>query len=321
VSALVVTGFSIHRALLAIVASSVAVCALLASWLPPRGFRPTAATILDISRFAGPMALCLIAGQILVNLDLWALKSLWTGDGDVIGEYVSALNLSRTLAVIPTVQAGVLFSSVAWAFASGDKARAVRHIQEASRFALVIAAAACVILGMNGRDVLSVLFSSAYADGQRFLPFQLVAFGLFALLDVYANALMATGRHRLVAAVLTATVPIVWFANYVMIARMGPIGAAIALALGIGVALVVTGALAGWQFGALIRLSTVLRVTAAATVVGLASGAIHMPGRWVLAKLALLGGMYLFTLYVLREVTPEDLGLKSRSAAPGGSRT
>jgi O-antigen/teichoic acid export membrane protein len=312
VSALLVIGFSVQRALMAMVVSSLAVCALLALRLPPRGFRPRGTTIAEISRFAGPMALCLISGQILVNVDLWALKSMWTGEGEVIGEYVSALNLSRTLAVIPTVQAGVLFSSVAWASASGDRARAVRHIQEASRFAVVIAAAACVILGMNGADVLSVLFSSAYAEGQRFLPFQLVAFGLFALLDVFANALMATGRHRLVAGVLTSMVPLVWFGNSILIARVGPAGAAIALALGIGLAAVVTGALAAWYFGALIRLSTVVRVFAASTVVALASTAIHMPGPWVLGKLALLGGLYMLTLYVLREVTPEDLGLRGR---------
>ena len=315
VSALILVGFSIERALLAIVCSSVAICVFLGYRLPPRGFRPARATILEISSFAGPMALCLIWGQVLVNLDLWSLKSLWIGDGEVIGHYVGSLNLARTLAVIPTVQAGVLFSSVAWASASGDKVRAVRHIQEASRFAIVIAAAAVVILGANGADVLSVLFSSAYAEGQRFLPFQLVAFGLFALLDVFANALMAAGRQRVVAVVLTAMVPIGWASNYVLIPRIGPTGAAVSLLLGVVVAAAVTGTIARAHFGALIRFSTVMRVLIASSIVWIASAAVHMPGSWVLVKLVLLGALYLVTLYLLKEITLRDFGFEEQGRA------
>ena len=127
---------------------------------------------------AGDRALCRppgvlpdLGGQVLMNLDLWLLKSLWTGSGEVVGEYVASLNLARTLRVIPTVQAGVLFSSVAWAFASRDHERVARHVREASRFAIVIAAAVCVILGMNGGEVLAFLFSRAYAEGQQFLRY------------------------------------------------------------------------------------------------------------------------------------------------------
>ena len=309
---LTLVGVSVDRALLAMVLSSVGVCVLLAGLRPPRGFGASRAVIADITRYAGPMALCLIASQVLVNLDLWSLKSLWSGEGEVIGEYVGSLNLARTLVVIPTVQAGVLFTSVAWAAASGDQARAVRHIQEASRFAIVIAAGASVILGFNGSDVLSVLFSSAYAQGQRFLPLQLVAFALFALLDVFSNSLMAAGRHRVVAVVLTATVPLVWLSNYVLIPRVGPTGAAISLVLGVAFAFAVMGIIARLHFGALFRSSTLIRALIASSIVGLASGAVHMPGPWVLVKLVVLGVLYMLTLYLLKEITPRDFGFRGK---------
>lgn len=308
VFALTAVGLSVDRALMGMVLSSVAVCVLLALWYPPRGIRAARTTMAEVARLAGPMGLCLISGQILVNLDLWALKALWTGAGDVIGEYVGSLNLAKALLVIPTVQAGVLFSSVAWASASGDRRRAVRHIQEATRFALVAAAAAGVILAANGSEVLSVLFSSAYAPGGRFLPLHVLGFALFAVLDVYANALMAVGRQRLVAAVLTGAVPVAWIGNVVLIPWIGPSGAAVSLVLAVSVALIVTGSLARLHFGSLSRGSTVARVLAASVVVWLASEAIHMPGRWVVVKLALLGGLYLLTLLLLKEITVRDLG-------------
>jgi O-antigen/teichoic acid export membrane protein len=313
VSALIVIGFSIEGALVALVLSSVALCLGLTAWYPPKGLGGGRGIISEIVRFTGPLALCLISGQVLLNLDLWSLQGLWTGSGEVVGQYVASLNLARILAVIPTVQASVLFTSVAWAAASHDNARAVRHIQEASRFAIVIATAACVILGMNGAEILGLLFSSAYAEGQRFLPLQLAGFGLFALLDVFANGLMAAGRHRVVAVVLTATVPLVWLSNYALIPQIGPVGAAISLVVGVAVGAAVTGVLVYRHFGMPIRIMTVTRVLAASAIVSLASAALPVGGPLVLVKVAGLGGLFMLTLYLLGEVTPQDFGLTLRS--------
>jgi O-antigen/teichoic acid export membrane protein len=307
-------GLSIERALLATVFSSVAICIIMGIRYPPSGFRLEPRTVKEIAGFAGPLAVCLVAGQVLINLDLWSLQSLWTGSGEVVGQYVASVNLARILAVIPAGQAGVLFASVAWASASRDNVRAVAHIHEASRFAIVVAGGACVVLGMNGAEVLSFLFSSAYAEGQRFLPLQLLGFGLFAVVDVFAHALMAAGRQLLVAVVLTSIVPLVWLGNYLLIPRLGPVGAAMSLVLGVAVGAAVTGTLARMHFGALRGWSTVLRVLAASAVTALASAAVHVPGALILIKLAALGAVYLLTLYLLGEVTPQSLRLRVRSS-------
>ena len=305
-------GLSIERALMATVFSSVAICIVMVLRYPPTGWQAASATIKEIAGFAAPMAVCLVSGQVLINLDLWSLQSLWTGSGEVVGHYVASLNLARLLAIIPTVQAGVLFASVAWASGARDNARAVRHIQEANRFAIVIAGGACVILGMNAGEVLSVLFSPAYADGQRYLPWQLVGLGLFAVVDVLANALMAAGRHRLVAVLLTGIIPLVWLGNHILIPRLGPVGASISLVLGMAVGVVVIGTFARRHFGALYGVATVLRVCAAAVIVGLVSSVVEVHGAIVLVKCALLGVLYLVVLYVLGEVNRDDVGLRAR---------
>jgi O-antigen/teichoic acid export membrane protein len=315
VIAMMIAGISVDRALLAIVLSSVAVCLVLMGQLPPNGFRPRVGTMKEIGRFAGPMAACLIGGQVLVTVDLWSLQSLWTGGGEVVGHYVASMNLSRTLMIVPTVQAGVLFTSVAWASSSGEVRRAVPHIREAMRFALVVATAACIILGMNGGAVLALLFSAPYAAGERFLVLQLAGFGLFALLDVLVNALMASGRHRTVAAVLTLLVPFTLMSNYLLIQRLGPIGAAVSLVAGVAIGTAVTAALVRTHFGAFVPWRTVARVASAGAAVALASAVIEVDGALVLLKLALLGVLYLAVLVLLRELSWRDVGLNRASAS------
>src|SRR5262249_20300589 len=222
VVALLGLGFSVARVLVTFVFSTCVVCAVLGVRYWPSGFRPSVRVIGEIAGLAAPMAFYLVSNQVLLNLDLWSLKSLWKGDGKVIGQYVASMNLAKTLMVIPGAQAGVLFTSLAWALASRDVEQARQHIQEATRFALLIATAAWGILGLNASAVLSVLFSGAYAEGRRFLPLLLAGFGLFALLDVFSQALMVAGRRWFLACTLVAMVPLVWLSNYLLIPRFGP---------------------------------------------------------------------------------------------------
>jgi O-antigen/teichoic acid export membrane protein len=251
------------------------------------------------------MALYLISAQVLLNLDLWSFKILWTGAGEVVGQYVASVNLARILTVIPAVQAGVLFASVAWAVASQEAVDARLHIQEAIRFALVMGGGACAVLSVEASEVLSML-----------LPLQLAGFSLFALLDVFSNSLLAAGRRWVVGSVLVATIPLVWLSNYLLIPWVGPVGAATSLLIGMATATGVTGAMVYRHFGPVVRSSTILRVLVAMAAVGLMGAAI--PGRepLVLVKHVLLGGFYLLVLYVSGEITGKDFGLPVRES-PG----
>jgi O-antigen/teichoic acid export membrane protein len=315
VLALVGLGFSTERVLVTFVLSTCLVCVALVALYRPRGSRPKGRIIGQIAGITAPIALYLIAGQVLLNLDLWSLKSLWEGSGEVVGHYVASMNLAKFLMVIPGAQAGVIFASVAWAVASHDVVRARRHIQDATRFAVIIAAAAWVILGLNASEVLALLYSRAYADGQRFLPLQLAGFGLFALIDAYSQALMASGQRVFVAGAIIATVPIVWLSNFILIPRMGPLGAATSMLLGLTIATAAIGIMAYRHFGALVRVSTLLRVLCAIAVVALASIASPILGPLILVKLALLGGIYLLVLYMLGEITNKDFGLPGKQSS------
>lgn len=315
VVALIGLGFSVERVLIVFVLSTCVACAVLVKRYRPYGFQPRARVMAEIAVLTAPMAFYLISNQVLLNLDLWSLKGFWEGGGEVVGQYVASMNLAKILMVIPGAQAGVLFTSVAWAVGSRDTARVRHHIQDATRFAVIIAAGAWVILGLDASEVLSVLFSSAYVDGQRFLPFLLAGFGLFALLDVFANSLMAAGHRWFVAGVLAATVPLVWLSNYLLIPRLGPIGAATSMLLGMIIGAGLTGAMAYRRFGSLVSFSTLVRVLVATAVVGLVSVAIQVQGPLVLVKLALLGGLYLFVLHLLGEITGKDFGVLGKSPA------
>jgi O-antigen/teichoic acid export membrane protein len=312
---LIPLGFSVERVILVIILSTLAVVAGVAFYCRSGGIRAVPAIVRELLGIAGPIAVYLMFAQVLVNLDLWMLKSLWTGSSDVVGHYVASGNLARILSLVPAVQAGVLFVSVARAMTAGDRTRARGHVQEATRFAVIVSAAAFVILGGNGPAVLATLFSPAYVEGARFLRFQFVGFGVFALLDVFSCSLIATGRQRLVAAILVAIVPAVWFGNLVLIPRFGPMGAVASMICGLTIATVMTGIMAWRGFGSVFRSSMLVRVILAGLVVEATSAAFDVRGPAVLLKISALSVIYLSVLLASRELTWKDLGLNVRRPA------
>jgi O-antigen/teichoic acid export membrane protein len=309
VIALLRLGLSIERALIVTVISTCAITLWLVFRYHPRGFRPKGRIIKEIAVMTTPQTVYLVTVPLFMNLDLWSLQAWWKGGRDVIGHYVASMNLAKVLMVIPAAQAGILFVSVALAVAAGDPGRARRHIQDATRFALIISAAAWVILSSDAAEILGILYSRPYSEGRYFLPYQIAGFALFALFDAFVHALQAAGRFWSVAGALVAAVPFVWLSNYVLIPWLGPVGAAISMVLGLSLGTGIVGVMSHRLFGSLVQPLTLLRIFVAGAVTWVVSNLVEVQGVLLLVKFALLGLLYLGVLFLMREITVKDFNL------------
>lgn len=309
-------GISLQGVLLANALATVAACLYLLVRFPPTSFRPHADVLRRIAAVAVPLGLYVVGAQLLTNLDLYALKVVWEGGDETIGRYVASLNIARTLTVIPTVQSGVLFASLAWALSENDAAAVRHHIQEATRFALIASAGALVMLGPDAGALMALIFSEAYRPGGGFLVLQLVAFGGYAFLDAFAHCLVVSGRQWLAAGILLGLLPAVWGSNLLLIPRIGPIGAAASLAMGVSVGVVILGVLIHRRFGPPVRGATLLRVAAAAAITAAISALLPASGALLLLKIPALGALFLGLLFWWGEVTSKDLGMKRGRKRP-----
>lgn len=310
VSVLLWLGLSIKGALLINVAATATALVFLLLRFPPTVFRPDRDAVRLIIGIAIPMGLYLIGQQVLLSLDLWSLKALWRGGEEVVGHYVASLTIAKTLLLIPVVQSAVVFAVTAWALARRDETGAKEHVFEASRFALILAGPAAVIVALHASPLLGLLFSDAYSAGGRFLALHLAAFGLFGFLDVYVHCLLAAGRQHLAAIVVLIVLPVVAVANWSLIPALGPIGAAISLVLGVAIGTIIAGGLTYRRFGGLVRPRTLVNVLLTVVVIAVGSRLIHVGEGWLLLKMAGLEGVALLLLWLLGEVEPADFTLK-----------
>lgn len=304
---LYILGLSVSGALVVNVLATTGVMVYLALKFPLAGFQPSYALLGPMLHIALPMGLYLIALQVLLNLDLWSLKSLWLGGGEVIGLYVAALNVAKLPVVVPSVLSGVLFASLSWALARRDEAMARRYIHGAARFALVILLPSCTLLALHAEAAMMFLYSDVYAAAGLYLSLQLIAFGLLVFLDIFLHALMAAGKHYQSAGILLALIPVASLFNLVFIPQFGAIGAATSLVLTIFLGTTIATICTYQRFGSLIPLSTLVRVSMATGFIVLISSKISIEGPWLILKLIVLIGVYTLLLIILKELSRQDL--------------
>ena len=317
--ALLVLGLSVAGALSVNVLATVGVLIYLMSKMPPTGPWPSSRLMVVMLRTALPIGVYLATVQMLLNLAHWSLQSLWSGPQETIGHYMAALNLAKIVAIAPFSLSGVLFASLSSALARQDEALAHRYLQSAGRFAFVVLMPVCTLLALHAEAVLTFLYSPRYAAGGVYLGLQLVAFGSYAFLDMYAMALMATGKPWQVVWRLLLLVPVALLANLLLIPYAGAVGAALALALASGSGTMLIVLLTYRRFGALIPRASVVRIPVATVLTALLGSYIPVRGPWLILKGIVLMGGYAMLLGVLREIRWEDLRAVAfwrRSLAP-----
>jgi stage V sporulation protein B len=303
---LTLLGLSVIGALAVNILATVGALVYLSMTAPNRG-RFDYTLIKPLFRVALPLGFALAVMQVLVNVDLWFLKHLWTGRGEVVGMYVASLNVSRLLTVVPTVVNGMLFSLLSWALAQKNEALAREYIQSATRFALVSLLPACVLMSLNAEALMACLYSGVYRAGGSYLRLQVIAFGLFAMVGILANSIMAAGKYFQPIVVLVFLMPVAYLLNQTFIPRFGGVGAAasllVTMVLGVGwLALTVYR-----RFGTPVKWRTPLRVAGAAAATGVLSTQWEAEGVLLLLKLSILGGIYLSLLVLMKELKQDDL--------------
>jgi len=305
--ALSILGLSLSGALIVNVLATVAVLVYLTIKAPPNLLRPSYSFIASMLRVGLVMGFNLVAMQVLTNIDLWSLKILWTGEAEVIGLYVAALNLAKVLGVVSAPLSGVLFASLSWSLARKDEVAAQSYIGGACRLAFIMLLPSCVLLALHAESVMVLLYSDIYASSGAYLSLQLIAFGLWAFLDIYLNALASANKFYFVSSIVLALMPISLLLNLALIPRLGAIGAALSLMLTIGLGTTVAAVFAYQRFGPLISLSTFRRVVAATALAILIGMLIPATGPWLIVRFAVVAATYFLLLCLLKEIRWEDL--------------
>lgn len=302
-------GLTIEAALWVTVASSL--CGLLAAFarigpgiLGPRfdGFGPILAV-------AAPVAVAWGASGLLSQLDLWALNAFGTGIvPEVKGWYTAALNLARLPNLLAFVATSILVPTIARALSAADRPGALGALREGSRWMLILLVPMAAIGAVEAREIMSLVFGPAFAEGGSLLALLILAHGvLYTGFVTLGSVLLAAGRERISALLAPAAAGMGLVLLPLGTMLFGAAGTALG-SLGAGLFACTIGALAVHRLvGPLLEPSALLRILLAGAGAAALASVVPGQGFWLIGELALVGLAYLALLLATGAVARDEV--------------
>jgi stage V sporulation protein B len=256
--------------------------------------------------FAWPVTIFLIAYQFLNTIDLYLVKGILRSDVQT-GLY----NAAYTVGTIPynlfyalTI---VLLPAVSKTTSAGQDAETEKIVSQSLRFLVLLLIPVCVLMSYFSFPLMVIFFSKRFALSAPVMSIYVFAEGFLTIFYVLTFVLNGAGKVKIPMYAALIGLFLNTVVTYFLIKAYGLIGAASGTAfMGLAVMLF-TLAYTYREFGYIFSAKSFWKMTVAALVMTAAAFIFSRNSYLFLLWSAILFSLYLFVLYLLRELKKEDL--------------
>lgn len=256
--------------------------------------------------FAGTFVLILVGLQLLISLDLFMVKGLLRSDVET-GYYNAAVTLSRIPYMLLQSLGFVLLPSVAKLTAPGEsRNEAARFISDTIRYLIALIVPSVALAAATSKTLLRVFYSHEYLPAAAALTILMVGLGALAFYLLLATIVAGAGRARVGLFLTVVLVGISGVSGWFLIPRFGLVGAAWQTTLAGVVGLLLLSAYTFKTFRIPVPFLSTLNILIASAI-AIAPTYVWHPQPLTIVPLYLCSGvLYVFILWVLREIRPMD---------------
>ena len=245
--------------------------------------------------------------NLLMQIDLLLLKALSpAASANVLAaQYGSAVKLAQIAPSILVALNFLIFPLISKSISEGNPTDTVNYIQRGLRACLIIVAGPSAILAATSSETMALVFSSSYAGGGPSLAILTIGYLMLSILVMSLTIINSAGKPLFSLGTVAFVVLVEVLINYFLISSLGMTGAAVGASIAFGVGLVIAALYIRNRFGAFIPLYSGLRIGLSAGILYILAIVIPGQGVFLLAKDALLGLIYVFFLFLFRELRYE----------------
>lgn len=189
-------------------------------------------TLLELSRFAAPIAISSGAFAIWFGVDLLLVQNFSPHES---GSYAAAKTLAQVYIFVPTAITMVLMPRVA----ALDLEKSKRYVVGGAVVALLISLFGFAIIYIGGLRIIAIAFGSSYIDA--YFPLVVLSVGM-CILSVYMVIeafVIGHGRPKLTAQALVVAMTSTIVSSFWLVSWLGAIGASLAFTIGAASGLIV----------------------------------------------------------------------------------
>ncbi|WP_052050541.1 oligosaccharide flippase family protein [Leptolyngbya sp. KIOST-1] len=308
--ALVAMGLSIEGAILGSLGASLVELLLSRFYIRPTLFSPSSFPIGKLWGYAVPLFMLSMSLRLYEKLDLFALQ-IFGGTAAQVGFYGAAQNLALIPGMFTLAFSPLLLSTLTRTLFKEDLAAAKNMSREAMRAILLMIPFASLMAG-SATQIVTLIFGNTFLETASFLSVLIFGAISLAMISVTTSILTAAGKPNWTFALVGPLVPIAIVGHWVLIPRIGSIGAA-----WVSSAVATLGALATvyavyvyWKI--IPSFSTLLRSVGLSLIFYTLASSWSSEGILLLLQLSVLAALIPLGFLTLGEFNSHELGIAQR---------
>lgn len=256
--------------------------------------------------YAWQIILFFLAYELLISIDLYLVKGILHDDFQT-GIYNAALTVGRIPYYIFYALTIMLLPVVSKSTAENDKEKTNAIISHSMRLMVILLVPAVILLAQFAEPVIRIFYSQKYVAAA--LPMSILAYGVGFLTIFYVMSFVLNGAGKTKVPMLISIFGVILntVLNYFFIKQYGLVGSAIATSITSFIIMIIMLVAIHKDFGTLLKLKSLGKIACAA-IITYAGSRIAPAGNisFIASSVVLMLG-YLGILYVLKEVTADDL--------------
>ncbi|MBN1941313.1 MAG: oligosaccharide flippase family protein [Candidatus Diapherotrites archaeon] len=258
--------------------------------------------------FSLPIIFYILMQNFFMSIDLLFLKALSPQlDGSLLaGYYTAAQSLARLPFELAVTISLVLFPLVSETVYTANKAKALFYIRNAYRYSFIVVAGCAALIFSTSSELIQLIYGAAYAPGAPPLEILSIAFVFMTIFGVSETIISAKGAPVKAALIALLALIVDIILLYLLIPIQGIEGAANASLVSMFLAALLSTAYVFKHFRRF-PFKSIGKTIIACAMVFAVSECFQVSGLALLLEYALLAGVFVLVMLLLRELKSTDI--------------
>ena len=258
--------------------------------------------------FAVPTILFSVCILLIFNIDLLLVKVVLQENIDT-GYYTSASMMARIPYYIFSGLALTLLPSISYSISKNNITKTKNQITKSLRYMLIILLPIIFLVSATAKPLVTLLYTKTYVTASE--PLQILIFGLgfLSFFNILSHIAMGSEKPKIPLITASFTMIAAVALNLYFIPIYNITGAAIATTIASSIGLIVMSIYIYRRYKILVKPKTFAKITISALIIFAIAYHIQLSGVLLILEYAALFALYIFILWVFKEVDKKDIDI------------
>ena len=204
-----------------------------------RSFVPQKVLAKHIVSFSVPIILFSVAINLIINIDLFFVKTYLTNHD--VGVYAAASTISKVPFYLLTGMYVALFPVISRTTFRNEIEKTQKYILDSLKYSLIVLIPVVLIISISSNELITILYSNKYADGGLPLIILIIGLGFYSLLFLFTTILNGSGMPQISLIMGLIVLGLDILLNFILVPEYHLIGAAVATSIACFIGFVISG--------------------------------------------------------------------------------